>query len=464
MRRRCTTLITVRAGACLVCGPKQDGVPHPVARRWVRDFENALVPVAPPVPWVEVVHDRIAVEIMRGCTNGCRFCQAGMITRPQRQRSVETVLRKAESAYRNTGHDEIGLLSLSSSDYLGIRNLAKTMAEAFQSRRVNISLPSLRIKTVVSELPEALSTIRKGGLTLVPEAATERIRKVINKPIDDVDLFAGVEADYHMGYDQVKLYFQMGLPTETDEDLLRMIGLAEEVSRIRKTKLGLAPAKVTASVSIFVPKVGTPFQWEPQISMAEMVRRRELLFGCKWMRSVRLIVHDPKQSFLEGVFSRGDRRPGVVIRTAWESGARFDGWTERFDFDLWMNAFRTCGIDPLFYTGRERSQDEILPWTMVSPGVTERFLAMDRSWAFLKNPRTVPTCAHDGLCFLCDACERSPNHPEHEAYMRKWRAKRGLPPVDGKRLRFSTGHVKSDAWPARPNNGYQKLPVVRSVT
>ncbi|MGH7143308.1 MAG: TIGR03960 family B12-binding radical SAM protein [Planctomycetota bacterium] len=439
--------------------PREAWAPHPVERRWVADFENAPAPVAPVIPWTDIVHDRIAIEIMRGCTNGCRFCQAGMITRPQRQRSADSILRLAEQAYANTGQEEIGLLSLSSSDYLGIRQLAEMMSGAFTARNVNISLPSLRIKTVVSELPAALSTVRKGGLTLAPEAASERMRKVINKPVLDEDLFAGVIAAYKLGYEHVKLYFQIGMPTETDDDVERIVTLAEEVSMLRQTVLGLKPARVTASASIFVPKVGTPFQWEPQIDIPEMKRRTELLHRKKKLKSVKLQTHDPEQSYLEAVFSRGDRRLGRAIETAWRNGARFDGWGEQFNFARWMEAFRACGLDPLFYNQRERSTEEILPWAMVSPGVSERFLALDRSRAFLKNPRTVPTCAHDGPCFLCDACERSPNHAGHESYMRDWREKRGLPPLPAKNLKLSAANINAPANRAAAK-GLRPLPVV----
>ncbi|HEY3323878.1 MAG TPA: TIGR03960 family B12-binding radical SAM protein [Planctomycetota bacterium] len=387
--------------------PLRPGLPMPVQRRVVADLDAAPFPTRPLVPWVETVHERLAIEIMRGCVNGCRFCQAGMITRPQRQRSVETVLRLAREGIASTGYDEIGLLSLSSSDYTGIADLARRLNDEFETCGISVSFPSLRIGTTLAALPEEMSRVRKSGLTVAPEAATLRMRNIINKPVLDEHLLEGCRQAYAHGYDHVKLYFMLGLPGETDDDLRAIARLSERISNERR-KTGKGPAKVSASVSNFVPKPGTPFQWAPMVSRDEWKRRQNVVRDALRFRTVKVKCHELDISYLEGVLARGDRRLGPVIERAWRNGARFDGWQGHLEINLWMEAFAFHKLDPDWFGLRERDVSEILPWVIVSGGVNERFLKRELQRS--GKEQTTGTCAdpEKDPCYACGACGRCP--------------------------------------------------------
>lgn len=396
--------------------PTRPDLPLPVARRIVKDFEHAPFPTKPLVPFVETVFERYAIEVMRGCVNGCRFCQAGMITRPQRQRSPERVLELAKAGYEATGFDEIGLLSLSSSDYVGIADLARKLNDFFEPLGVSLSFPSLRVGTVLATLPKELSRTRKAGLTIAPEAATERMRLVINKPILDEHLLAACREAYKHGFDQVKLYFMLGLPGETDEDLRAIGDLAARISFARMDVRG-RKAKVTVSVSNFVPKPGTPFQWAPMLSKDEWRRRQKIVRESCRLGTIKCKFHNVEVSYMEGIFSRGDRRLGAVLESAWRKGARFDGWDDQLKLDAWQAAFQECGLDPDWFALRERALDETLPWVAVNDTVSPGFLK--REWAKSREMGTTPGCADAAKdpCQICDACERSPLYELKEAML-----------------------------------------------
>ena len=399
--------------------PLKNRLPFPVKRRTVQDFDKAPFPTKQIVPWVQSVHERFAIEIMRGCVNGCRFCQAGMITRTQRQRSPETVIALAKAGFEETGYDEIGLLSLSSSDYFGITDLARRLNDYFEDRGVGVSLPSLRIGTVLATLPKEMSRVRKGGLTIAPEAASERLRNIINKPVRDDHLIAGCHEAFKAGYDHVKLYFMLGLPGETDDDL-RAIGKLSDTIALERQKLGKRTAKVSASVSSFVPKCGTPFQWAPMLSRDEWKRRQNIIRDSTHVKTVKVKVHDPETSYLEGILSRGDRRIGKVIERAWQNGARFDGWDEHLKLDVWLEAFTHFNMDADWFGLRERKLTEILPWVIVNDTVSEAFLKRELKRA--EQGRVTLTCTdtdpnNETPCFICDACEKSPLFEKKEAML-----------------------------------------------
>ncbi|MEI6235268.1 MAG: TIGR03960 family B12-binding radical SAM protein [Planctomycetota bacterium] len=399
--------------------PLRARLPFPVKRRMVADFDKAPFPTKQIVSYVETVHERFAIEIMRGCVNGCRFCQAGMITRTQRQRSPETIMRLAKEGFEQTGYNDIGLLSLSSSDYFGITELANQLNNYFEERGIGVSLPSLRIGTVLATLPKEMGRVRKGGLTIAPEAASERLRNIINKPVRDDHLLEGCLQAFKVGYDHVKLYFMCGLPGETDDDLRAIGRLSDQVAMLR-TKIGRPSAKVSASVSSFVPKCGTPFQWAPMVSRDEWKRRQKIIRDSSKCKSVKVKVHDPETSYLEGILSRGDRRLGKAIERAWRNGARFDGWTEQLKMDVWMESFAHFGMDPDWIGLRERKLTEILPWVVVNDTVSEAFLKRELKRA--EQERVTLTCAdtnpsEETPCFICDACDKSPLYEKKEAML-----------------------------------------------
>jgi radical SAM superfamily enzyme YgiQ (UPF0313 family) len=329
-----------------------------------------------------------------------------MITRPRRQRSVETILRLAQEGVASTGYDEIGLLSLSSSDYVGIADLAQKLNVCFAPQGVSISLPSLHIGTALAALPKEMSSVRKSGLTIAPEAGSECLRAIINKPVKDEHLLEACRQAYQHGYDHVKLYFMLGLPGETDDDLSAIGALAGRIS-MERTKLGRGPAKVAVSVANFVPKPHTPFQWVGVPSREEWRRRQNVVRSSNRVRKVMLKFHDPDTSYLEAVLARGDRRLGAVIEQAWRNGARFDGWDDQLKMDAWTQAFAQTGVNPDWHV-RERKLDEVLPWATVSNGVSPAFLKREYERS-LKGTIT-PTCldAEKDPCSGCGACVRSP--------------------------------------------------------
>lgn len=367
------------------------GAPAIVRKAMVRDLNAADYPDRLIVPYGEIVHNRIMLEIFRGCTRGCRFCQAGMIYRPVRERKMDRLMELAEKLVHNTGYDEISLMSLSSGDYSCLPQLAHQMVEQFSRKRVKISLPSQRIDAILTDTLKETQKVRKTALTLAPEAGTQRLRDVINKGVTEEDLVRSVTDAFEQGWSAVKLYFMIGLPTETDEDVL---GIADLARKVRDCYFSLpkdkrAPGlRITVSASVFVPKNFTPFQWCAQLDEETVVRRQLLLRDeLRKVKGVDFKYHAPDLSYIEAVFARGDRRLADVMERAWRKGCRFDGWSDQYRHDLWLEAFREEGLDPDFYALRERALDELLPWDHLDAGVTKEFLL--REWKkALKEERT----------------------------------------------------------------------------
>ena len=356
---------------------------EPIVPDIPRIVTKRIVPVLPPpptkfiVPNIDIVHNRVSVEIMRGCTRGCRFCHAGMITRPIRERSVEEVLQAAEEAIRNTGFEELALLSLSSSDYTHVLELVTRVGEKFGGKHLKIGLPSLRIESVSIDLMEKLKDNRSGGFTLAPEAATERMRRIINKFIPDEEIINTTREIYRRGWTTIKLYFMIGHPSETLEDVQAIADLCKRVLAEGRKVIGMK-AKLNAGVSTFVPKSQTPFQWvscdtPEQIRAKQALLRRELGRD----RNIKLSLTRAEDSFLEAWLSRGDRRMAEVVYSAWKNGSKFDAWGEGQRYDAWMHAFEEHGLDPLFYTHRQRRTDEVFPWEHITAAVRKNFLFQD---------------------------------------------------------------------------------------
>lgn len=336
-----------------------------IRKRTLKSLDAKYFPVKPVVPYIQVVHDRIAVEVMRGCPNQCNFCQARAIYQPVRIRNSDDITGLAQESYKNTGLDNISLLSLSTSNYPGIDRLIKELTEIFQPMGVGISLPSLRIEENIRDLPSLISVIRKSSLTFAPEAGTERMLEVINKKIDRAALFKTLEHAYAKGWRRIKLYFMIGLPEEQDEDLKAIISFAQEVSMLKKKVSGY-PAEVTVSVSSFIPKPHTRFEHKCMASAEELkVKQGLLISGIKGKRHLRLKFHNIASSLLEASFSRGDRAMHRVLLEAWRQGARFDAWSESFNSEIWDEAFTRCGIDKTSYLCPKRG-DEVLPWSFIS--------------------------------------------------------------------------------------------------
>ena len=392
-------------GTIAAIEPKVGGVPARVKTAIVPDLDLAPIAEKLVIPFPEAVHDRVTLEISRGCTQGCRFCQAGMIKRPVRPRSADLLVEQAEDCIAASGYKEVSLASLSSSDYPELGGLLERLSARLDPQRVNIALPSLRVDDTLADLPASLNSVRKSGITVAPEAATERLRRVINKNITDEDLIGGVRAAFEAGWSGVKLYFMIGLPTETLDDVKAIAQVAEGISRMRR-EMGGSNAKVNLSVAPFVPKPHTPFQWEPMLRPGEMVDRQTLIRTSLTVRKVQLKGHNVERSFIEGVFARGDRRMGAAILHAWKSGCRLDAWDETFDFDKWIAAFNETGIDPEWYACRERSEDETLPWDHIDAGVTKRFLLAERDRAQRGEP--TPDC-RTGACRVCGLEDICPN-------------------------------------------------------
>lgn len=347
----------------------------PIARCHTPDFENAPFPLRPLVPYVEVVHDRISIEIMRGCPQQCRFCHAGNTKRPLRWRSVDKILDIAEQAYRATGQREVGLLSLSTSDYPRLNELAEKINERFAPRMVNISLPSLRVDKMLTDVPWMANSVRKSGLTIAVEAAADDMRAAIHKKVTDQGLFDGVKQAYRAGWKSVKLYFMAGFPGERPEDIEGIWDLCYQVSQARR-ELGMAPASVNAAVSWLVPKPHTPLQWAPQQTAEYFADVRATLrsIAARRRSAVHIKMHAVERSVLEAVFARGDRRLAPAIEAAYRLGARFDAWDETFQPQLWQRAFDQTGIDPAWYAHREHPSAEVLPWDHIASSSPREYL------------------------------------------------------------------------------------------
>lgn len=379
-----------------------DGAPATVKKRIIKDMDSAYYPDKFVVPYIEIVHDRVVQEIFRGCIRGCRFCQAGYIYRPVREKSADTVNRQARDLCASSGYDEISMSSLSTSDYRELEPLLNKMLEWTEPNHISLALPSLRIDNFSDELLQKINHVRKSGLTFAPEAGTQRLRDVINKNITEEEILRTCRTAFAGGYTAVKLYFMLGLPTETDEDLKGIADLGQKIVNefyaLENRPRGKS-VTVTISVATFVPKPFTPFEFEPQITKAEMERKQQYLRSCITTKKITLNWHDSSTSFLEGAFARGDRRMGKIIEAAYKKGCRFDGWSECFDLEKWLEAFEECGISPDFYSGRKREFDEVNPWDHLDYGVTKRFLTAQNKLAH--KAVTTPNCREK--CAGCGA-------------------------------------------------------------
>lgn len=378
-----------------------DGAPEKVCKRIIENLDTAYYPTKMIVPSTEIVHDRCNLEVFRGCIRGCRFCQAGFSCRPVRKKSADVLYRQAVEMLTDSGHNEITLSSLSTSDYRELKELTDQMIPYCKENKINLSVPSLRADNFSRELMQKLQTLRKSGLTFAPEAGTQRLRDVINKNLTEEEILSTCAIAFAGGWSNVKLYFMLGLPTETDEDVL---GIAELVHKIINTwkdnasnkKRGL---RVHVATAYFVPKPHTPFQWEKQITPEEYMRRAKLLKSHFYAKSVEYNYHAPNLSRLEAVMARGDRRLGNVVAEAVKHGARLDGWDETFSYQTWLDAFTACGIDPDYYTVRGIDEAEILPWDTIDVGVSKRFLLAERERAYAG--AVTPDCRHG--CSGCGA-------------------------------------------------------------
>lgn len=381
-------------GFVVVDGPLA-GAPEKIKSRVLPELKSEYFPAQPVVPSIGIVHDRLSIEISRGCTRGCRFCLSGNTKRPVRERNPEDVVLLAETALGNTGHDEVSLLSLSAGDYTCLTETVKVLMDRLEEKKVALSLPSLYVGSLTEELMQQIKRVRKTGFTLAPEAATEKLRKIINKDISEEALLNTARAAFETGWNLIKLYFMIGLPGETDDDVAAIADLAARVA-----SKGRGKVSVNLSVSAFVPKPHTPFQWEGQADLNEIIRKQSIIKGRSKDRKLSVKWHDPGMSMLEGILSRGDRRLGKLISRAYELGCRFDEWTDMFKLRLWQKAMEQCGISPQMYLG-ERDRQERLPWDHIFVGVEKTFLLKESEKA--KDAKTTPDCRwHE--CQMCGAC------------------------------------------------------------
>ena len=386
--------------------PNNVHAPAAVKKQVVMDVTDASYPMKPVVPFIKATQDRIVLEIQRGCIRGCRFCQAGMIYRPTRERNVDKLKEYARAMLKNTGHEEISLSSLSSSDYSELKELVTFLIDEFKGKGINISLPSLRIDAFSLDVMSRVQDIRKSSLTFAPEAGSQRMRNVINKGLTEEDILDGAGQAFEGGWSKVKLYFMLGLPTETEEDMREIARLSDRVARryyeIPKEQRN-GKCQITASSSFFVPKPFTPFQWAPMCTAEEYMRRAEIVkeeFHAQLNRkSLKYNWHDAQVTVLEGVMARGDRKVGKVIEEAYRLGCLFDSWTESFRNELWIQAFENTGIDPCFYNLRERSEEELFPWDFIDTGVSRSFLRGE--WERAVQETVTPNCRQQ--CSGCGA-------------------------------------------------------------
>ncbi len=377
-----------------------DGAPSVVRKRIIKDFDKVYYPENFVVPFTEIVHDRVSVEVLRGCIRGCRFCQAGFIYRPFREKSTETICGETKALCENTGYDEVSLASLSTSDHSQIDRMLTELIDYTEGERINLSLPSLRVDNFSESLLEKIKKVRKSGLTFAAEAGTQRLRDVINKNVTEDELMNTCRIAFEGGYSSVKLYFMMGLPTETDEDIIGIADLAHRVVDLYYSipdKPKGRGVQVSVSTATFVPKPFTPFQFEPQDTRAEIERKQKLLVDSVKTKKIKVSWHDPNVSILEAVLAKGDRRLCDVIYTAWKKGCKFDSWGEYYKFDVWMDAFRECGVSPEFYANRKFEYDEILPWDHLDYYVSKEF--------FIRENKTAHAAVNTPNCRQkCSAC------------------------------------------------------------
>ncbi len=394
----------------------REGAPAKVRKRLMRDLDHTYFPDRFVTPYLDIVHNRAVGEVFRGCIRGCRFCQAGFLYRPVREKSPETVDRQCHDLCENTGYDEVSLSSLSTSDYSRIQELLDRMLQWSRGEKVSISLPSLRVDGFSDELTSKIKTVRRSGLTFAPEAGTQRLRDVINKNVEENVLLQTVRTAFAGGWNTVKLYFMIGLPTETMEDVAGIAALAQKVvdayyeDPARKKGRGVT---VTVSASSFVPKPFTPFQWEPQDSIGTLHEKQARLVHSIHTRRITANWHDADTSFLEAVFARGDRRLGPVLAEAHRRGMRFDGWSDCFSLARWLEVFHDCGVDPAFYANRRRSFDEVLPWDHIDYGIKKEFLIEECKKAYQDQttPNCREACSHCGAsCFQGGICVEARSH------------------------------------------------------
>lgn len=381
-----------------------DGVAPRVCKRIVRDLSATRPPVAPVVPFMDVIHDRVTVEVLRGCSRGCRFCQAGMVYRPVRERRADDIVRDVMAGLACTGHEEVSLTSLSTADHSQLEDILRRLTRRLEGTGVTVSLPSLRVDSFSVQLARLLGGGRKGGLTFAPEAGTQRMRDVINKNVTEEQLMTTVTEAFSAGWRRVKLYFMIGLPTETDEDVRGIGVLVSEVLRVAREVVPPAHRggiKIGVSVATFVPKAHTPFQWDSQIGLAELKRRQSVLRESMPRKGVDLSWHDSDVSFLEGALARGGRELADVIEAAWRRGSHYDAWTEEFRLSRWLEAFSECGIDPVVLASG-RDMDGRLPWDHIDSGVSTSFLRDERERA--GRGVTTADCTFE-TCSVCGVCQ-----------------------------------------------------------
>ncbi len=387
----------------------KETAPARVKKRIISDLDSVYYPDKFVVPFVDIVHDRAVTEVFRGCIRGCRFCQAGFIYRPIREKKSETVNRQAKCLCETTGYDEVSLCSLSTSDYSQVEKLIPDMLSWAVPEKINVSLPSLRVDNFSEELMEELKKVRKSGLTFAPEAGTQRLRDAINKNVTEEEVLHTSAQAFRGGWTAVKLYFMMGLPTETLDDIAGIAELAQKVvNEFYKNPDKPKGKGVTVSVSVasFVPKPFTPFQWEPQDTMEQLVEKQKYLLENVHTHKIQVSWHQSQTSFLEGIFARGDRKLCDVIESAWRKGCKFDGWDEFFLFDKWTEAFKECGVDPSFYSNRRRDFNEILPWDHLDYGIRKEFLIAENKKAH--ESVTTPNCRQK--CSACGAAKLNGGH------------------------------------------------------